>query len=158
VLRDADGNEVMVAYYVARLSIDVSIIRAGLIERLPQEMMPNLFVRIPRLPLTLNGKVDVDRLPTLEAIRAASPHAFVPPQTDTERAIAAVWSDVLKVGEISVHSNFFELGGHSLLASQVVWKIGERLGVEMGLRMLFDAPTIAQLAQALDRARPAAHL
>lgn len=155
ILQDADGSQVMVAYYVARLSIDVSLLRAGLVERIPQEMIPNLFVRLPRLPLTLNGKVDVDRLPGLDEIRSGAVHAFAAPQTDTEKEIAAVWSDVLKVGEISVHSNFFELGGHSLLASQVVWKISERLGVELGLRLLFDAPTIAQLAQALDRARPA---
>jgi amino acid adenylation domain-containing protein len=150
ILEDEGQNQIMVAYYVSRQPIDVSILRAGLMELLPLEMIPNLFFRMAKLPLTLNGKVDVGRLPGLEEVRAAAPQVFVAPQTPTEKAVAAVWSEVLGVGEISVHSNFFQLGGHSLLASQVVWKLTERLGVEMPLRLLFDTPTISQLAPILD--------
>lgn len=150
IVDDERRNRIMVAYYVSRQPIDISILRAGLMDLLPQEIIPNLFFRMAKLPLTLNGKVDVDRLPGLEEVRAKAPQMFVAPRTPTERAVADAWSEVLGMGEISVHSNFFQLGGHSLLASQVVWKITERLGLEMPLRLLFDAPTIAQLAPILD--------
>ena len=140
----------MIAYYVARQNIDVSILRAGLLELLPQEMIPNLFVRMAKLPLTLNGKIDMDRLPSLEEARKKAPQTFVAPTTETQKTVASVWSEMLGVAEISVHSNFFELGGHSLLASQVAWKISEQLGIEVPLRLLFDAPTIGELAAILD--------
>jgi tyrocidine synthetase-3 len=150
LLEDERRNRVLVAYYVARQPIDVSLLRAGLLEHLPQEMLPHLFMRLPKLPLTLNGKIDLERLPPLEEVRNKAPQVFAAPRTATERVVAAVWAEILGVAEISVHSNFFELGGHSLLASQVAWKVSERLGVEMPLRLLFDAPTIAQVATVLD--------
>lgn len=156
LLDDGAGNKLLVAYYVARQDIDISLLRASLLEQLPEEMLPNLFTRVPRLPLTLNGKVDVDRLPTVEDVRARAPQTFIGPRTETERTVASAWAEVLGVPEISVHSNFFELGGHSLLASQVAWRISDSLGVEMPLRLLFDAPTIGQLSDLLDKRRAAA--
>ena len=156
IVEDERRNQIMIAYYVARQSIDVSILRTGLLNQLPQEIIPNLFVRMAKLPLTLNGKIDLDRLPSLDEVRKKAPQVFLAPRTATEKAIAAVWSEVLGVSEINVHSNFFELGGHSLLASQVAWKMWERLGTEVPLRLLFDAPTIAEIGAILDeRGAPA---
>ncbi len=150
VLEDERRNQMLVVYYVARRPIDISILRAAAADALPAELMPNHFVPVPKLPLTVNGKVDLDRLPSLEEIRLKALPSFVPPRTPTEAIVADVWREVLGIEQISVHSNFFELGGHSLLAGDVAWKISERLGVETLLRELFDAPTVAQLAAMLD--------
>nr|WP_302478370.1 phosphopantetheine-binding protein [Burkholderia ubonensis] len=111
------------------------------------------------MPLTPSGKIDRAALPALEpATGAAQPDAR--PGTPLEAALAAIWSEVLKVERIGLHDNFFELGGHSLLATRVAARIRARLGVELPLRLLFEAPTVAELAVAiidaeLARATPA---
>jgi amino acid adenylation domain-containing protein len=156
IVEDEHRQQVMLACYVSRQTIDVSILRAGLMELLPLDMIPNLFVRLPRLPLTLNGKVDVERLPSLETARSHAPQEFVAPRTDTERLVAGVWREVIGVGEVSIYSNFFTLGGHSLLASQVASRMAEQLGFDVPLRLLFEAPTVAQLAAEVDDRRSSA--
>ncbi|HEX6287737.1 MAG TPA: condensation domain-containing protein, partial [Herpetosiphonaceae bacterium] len=95
--------------------------------------------------LTPNGKVDRKALPQPE--RTSAPTTLVAPRTETETTLARIWADVLGLEQVGVHHNFFEVGGHSLLGTQVISRVRQSLGVELPLRALFEAPTIAALAQ-----------
>ncbi|HEX2091396.1 MAG TPA: amino acid adenylation domain-containing protein, partial [Longimicrobiaceae bacterium] len=117
----------------------------------PEYMVPSAFVLLDRLPLTSSGKVDRRALP--EPGEAGSGGAHLSPRTPTERAIAVIWSDVLRVERVGAHDDFFALGGHSLVATRVASRVREALGVELPLRALFEAPTVAGLAERVDALR-----
>jgi amino acid adenylation domain-containing protein len=102
------------------------------------------------LPLTANGKLDRRALPEPEAVAMAG--EYVAPRTPTEELLADIWTDVLGVRRIGVHDNFFELGGHSLLATQLVSRVRALFAVELPLRSVFESPTVAQLAEAIEQA------
>ncbi|WP_346730392.1 amino acid adenylation domain-containing protein [Caballeronia sp. dw_276] len=127
---------------------DATLIRASLGETLPDYMVPSHYVVLDSLPLTPNGKLDRRALPAPE--RGGNEQTYLEPGTDTERALASIWSEVLHVERVGAGDNFFELGGHSLLASQVRARIGRQLGREISLRSLFDAPVLNQLAAHID--------
>jgi amino acid adenylation domain-containing protein len=150
--RDADGRDALIAYYVSRQEIDPAELRALLAETLIEEVVPHLFVHLRKLPLTLNGKVNRAALPGLDAVRAQAARVFVPPATDAEIAVAAVWSEVLGIEKVSAEANFFELGGHSLLATRIISRLRESRGVEVPLRAIFETPTVAGLARRLEEA------
>ncbi|MFI6096987.1 amino acid adenylation domain-containing protein [Lentzea sp. NPDC051213] len=133
----------LVAYYVGD---GVSGLRESLVESMPRHQVPDVFVPLESLPLTANGKVDHRALPTAGTRADGGGEA---PRTVLERAITDIWSEVLHA-EVGVHDNFFELGGHSISATRVVSTIQERFGVEIGIRVLFDQPTIAGLASAVE--------
>ncbi|HEY0604990.1 MAG TPA: non-ribosomal peptide synthase/polyketide synthase, partial [Herpetosiphonaceae bacterium] len=122
-----------------------SALREFLAQRLPDYMVPSAFMVLAALPLLPNGKRDRNALPAPDA-PAEHGRAFVAPRTATEAIIAQVWTAVLGVEDISIHDNFFALGGHSLLAAQVVNRVRQLLSVDLPLRTLFEAPTIAALA------------
>jgi acyl carrier protein len=112
-----------------------------------------MFVHLRRLPLTLNGKVNVEALPTLAEVRERLEKQFVAPRNPTEESLAAIWSEVLGLARVGIHDNFFELGGHSLLATRVASRARQSLAVEMPLRSLFEIPTIAGIAAAIEAGR-----
>jgi acyl carrier protein len=143
----------MMAYYVARQELDAGELRSFMGESIIEEMLPNMFVHLRRLPLTLNGKINHRALPTLEEARKTLKRTFVPPETDTERAIANIWKEVLGLEQVGLHDNFFELGGHSLLATSIVARVRELFNVELPLRSLFTVPTVAGLVEHIDAAR-----
>lgn len=120
--------------------------------RLPDYMVPASFTTLAALPLTANGKVDRRALPEPQRDGQGT-RRFVAPATATEEILAGLWADVLKHEEIGTQDNFFDLGGHSLLATQVMSRLRKALGVELPLRALFEAPTIARLASAVEAAR-----
>jgi acyl carrier protein len=153
VARDGNGRDVMVAYYVSRHELEASQLREGLRASILEETMPNLFVHLKKLPLTLNGKINYAALPALEEARKMVKRVFVPPRNQTEEAMARIWAEVLGLEQVSIHDNFFELGGHSLLATRVISRQREALRVEIPLRSLFEAPTVASLAEAIERSR-----
>jgi amino acid adenylation domain-containing protein len=125
-------------------------LRRFLQERLPDPMVPTMYMLISELPTSPNGKVDRSALPAPETGRADLLGVHVAPRTPLEEVLADLWADVLSVGRVGVEANFFmELGGHSLLATQLMSGIRELLQVEVPLRLLFEAPTVAQLAAAL---------
>ncbi|HEX5760994.1 MAG TPA: amino acid adenylation domain-containing protein [Thermoanaerobaculia bacterium] len=139
----------LVAYVVG--DAEPARLREALHERLPEYMVPSVFVRLEALPLTPNGKVDRKALPEPEAATApAAEH--VPPRTLAEELLAEIWGEVLKRGEIGAHDNFFALGGHSLLAMRVVTRVYQAAGVDLPLRTVFEAPTLERFAHALERA------
>ncbi|RYZ33104.1 MAG: non-ribosomal peptide synthetase, partial [Myxococcaceae bacterium] len=143
VREDVPGDARLVAYVVPE--VDTAPLRDHLREYLPEYMVPAAIMALPALPLTPNGKVDRKALPALEASRIA-PRITDAPGTPTEVALAALWSELLRVPTVGRHDNFFELGGHSLLATQVVARVRVRFGVELPVRALFESPTVATLA------------
>jgi amino acid adenylation domain-containing protein len=124
-------------------------IRRYLQAKLPDYMVPAAFVMIDidALPLTPTGKVDHKALPAPAVFHRILADTFVPPRTQTEERLAAIWSEKLRVDQIGMHDDFFELGGHSLLATQVIAKMAEICSVEVPLRSLFELRTIERLAQ-----------
>ncbi|HEX2187796.1 MAG TPA: amino acid adenylation domain-containing protein [Longimicrobiaceae bacterium] len=152
---DAPGGRQLVAYAVPRpdASADAAELRAWLRERLPEFMVPGAWVFLDAIPLTPNGKTDRRALPA-PAQDALGPE-HVEPRTPTEEQVAAIWREVLAVERLGVDDDFFALGGHSLRATQVVSRVRSLLGVDLSLRDLFDAPTVAELAARVDAARPA---
>jgi acyl carrier protein len=110
-------------------------------------MVPQAFVHLDSLPLTANGKIDRRGLPAPSGPETQG--VFSAPRNPVEKAIAAVWSDVLGVERVGVHDNFFHLGGHSLLATRVISRLSGEFGMELPLQTLFNAPTVAELALAL---------
>ncbi len=129
------------------------ILRDFLKLRLPDYMVPSVFVSLPALPLTANGKVDRKALPAPEDVRPGLQNTYVAPRNDTERELATIWSTVLGAGEVGMNDNFFDLGGHSLLATQVVSRMRQVFQTEIPLASIFQSPTVAGLAAAVDQAR-----
>ena len=126
-------------------------LRSFLKARLPEHMVPASFVILDELPLLPNGKIDRRALPAPEAVRPDLPHAFVAPRTPVERSLAGVWSDLLGLPQVGIHDNFFDLGGHSLLTTQLISRVRELFQVELPLRQVFQHPTIAALAVAIEQ-------
>ncbi|MFY9822483.1 MAG: amino acid adenylation domain-containing protein [Thermoanaerobaculia bacterium] len=148
VLREDDpGASRLVAYVVAAGEPPTtSELRRFLADRLPEPMVPAIFVPLPVLPLTGSGKVDRRALPKPGGERPSLEREYVPPASDVEEALAEIWAEFLKIARVGVQDNFFELGGHSLLATQVITRIRERLRVDVPLIALFQMPTVEQLA------------
>jgi alpha-ketoglutarate-dependent taurine dioxygenase/acyl carrier protein len=146
VVREAaPGDLVLVAYVVAEgEAATAGELRRHLRETLPEHMVPQAFVELDEIPLTPNGKVNRAALPALDSARRAEAE-FVEPRGAVEERVAAIWSEVLRVGSVGAEDNFFELGGHSLLATQVISRVREAFKVEVPLRAVFEQPTVRQL-------------
>ncbi len=112
-------------------------------------MIPASFIPIDEIPLTPNGKLDRTALPVPDGDPNLDT-TFVPPRNETEKVLAAIWAEVLKLKRVGIHDNFFELGGHSILATQVVSRIRKNFQFNLSIRDFFVAPTIAQLAKVVD--------
>jgi amino acid adenylation domain-containing protein len=153
VTKDAGDNDVMVAYYVSRQELEPAELHAFLAERIIEETIPNLFVHLHKLPLTVNGKLDLRALPTLEAAREKFKRVFVAPRNPVEEVLSEAWAQVLRLQRVGIHDNFFELGGHSLLVTKLLSRIRETLKVELTLRTVFESPTIAELSTRVEAAR-----
>jgi amino acid adenylation domain-containing protein len=126
---------------------------AHLASRLPDYMLPGAFVMLADLPLTAHGKVDLRALPPPDGSRPELATAFAAPRTATEETLARIWREVLAVRRVGIHDNFFALGGHSLLATQLVSRTRQALAADVGLQALFEQPTVAGLAAAVDLAK-----
>src|SRR5581483_11480337 len=127
----------------------IAQLREHLKQRLPAIMVPSAFVVLAAMPLTPNGKVDRRALPAANPARPQLAAAFTAPRTPLETALAAIWREILGLETVGVDDDFFKLGGHSLLATQLVSRLREAFKFELPLRALFEAPTIARLAQSL---------
>ncbi|HEY9674007.1 MAG TPA: amino acid adenylation domain-containing protein [Waterburya sp.] len=119
-------------------------------ERLPDYMMPSAYVVLESLPLTPNGKIDRRVLPRVDTLSLNIPEDYVAPRTPIEEELAGIWVKVLGKQHVGVHDNFFELGGHSLLATQLTSRIRDIFQVELPVRTLFEAPTVAMLARHIE--------
>jgi acyl carrier protein len=148
---DIPGERRLIAYIVLkqRPVPTATELRSFLKEKMPDYMVPSAFVWLEELPLTPNGKVDRRALPAPDQSRPDLKESFVAPRTPAEEVIAGIWAEVLKLEQVGVHDNFFDLGGHSLLATQVMSRVREAFRMEMPLRTLFEAPTVAQLGESV---------
>ncbi|MFF9346552.1 amino acid adenylation domain-containing protein [Streptomyces sp. NPDC014734] len=147
----AEAEDRLCAYVVLEPGATVAGCRTVLHGELPHHMVPADFVEIDAMPLTSNGKIDRRSLARIAPPRPDASGA-TGPRTDSERALAAIWREVLGAEEIGVHDRFFEIGGNSLRAVQVLSRIRSQLGVPMDLEVLFSQPTVAALATALEHA------
>jgi hypothetical protein len=147
---DSCGSLQLVAYVISDPSATKDL-REFLLRRLPTFMVPCHFVPLAEFPLTPNGKVDRRALPEPSISVTSAPSA--PPRTATETHLAGIWREVLECGQVGIHDNFFQLGGHSLLAAQIVSRLSQAMKVDIPVRTIFEAPTIAALAEAVDAAR-----
>jgi acyl carrier protein len=142
------GDKRLVAFWVGPAKVED--LRSALRSRLPEAMVPSLFVPLPDLPLTPNGKVDRRALAASSHLDAASirPAERVPPRNPMEEDLAAAWAEVLKRDpqEIGVLDNFFDLGGHSLLVTRFISLFRSRWGIEVPMQLVFDTPNLGVLA------------
>ena len=128
-------------------------VRAHLEAQLPDYMVPAVLIPMRALPLTENGKLDLQALPDPPASRPQREQDFLPPVTETQQRLAEIWMDVLGLQRIGIEDSFFTVGGHSLSATQVVSRIQDVFQIEyFPLRRIFEQPTIAGLAEAVEEA------
>jgi amino acid adenylation domain-containing protein len=153
VMVGAEGS--LVGYVKGKGAWEEELLQSYLRERLPEYMTPGVWVRMERMPLTANGKLDRKALPP-PSVKAAKESEE--PRTAVEEIVAGVWAEVLKRERVGVDENFFELGGHSLLATQVVSRVREAFNVEVALREIFERPTVRGLAEAVERERGAGRM
>ena len=148
---DGPAGKRLVAYVVFKDEAATTELREYLRTRLPDYMVPSLFVALPFLPLTSNGKVDLAALPAATSGQT-SEHEYVAPRSPVEEMLAGIWAEVLGAQRVGVNDNFFELGGHSLLAAQVLTRMREVFKIDFPLVGLFEAPTIGDLAARIEKA------
>ncbi|MGQ4807004.1 Linear gramicidin synthase subunit D [Candidatus Entotheonellaceae bacterium PAL068K] len=161
VREDQPGDKRLVAYVVLEDGQSdqastapeswMAALRTSLTPSLPDYMMPAAFVCLESLPLMPNGKVDRRALPAPDRSALGLETHFVPPRTEMEETITSIWRDVLGLERVGIHDNFFALGGHSLLAMRIISRIREACAIELQLRTLFASPTVAGVAEHLER-------
>jgi acyl carrier protein len=159
VVHEAHGEQRLAAYVVPwpaqgnapNPQPTAADLRHALQTTLPDYMVPSAFVWLEALPLTANGKLDKRALPLPNWGERAIDDVLISPSTPTEIDLAAIWCELLKLNEVSIHDDFFVLGGHSLLATQAVSRIREVFAVEIPLRTFFELPTVAELGQCIEQ-------
>jgi thioesterase domain-containing protein/acyl carrier protein len=156
-VRDGGSSKRLIAYFTHNGQADITVLRAHLAARLPDYMLPSAYVPLEKLPLSPNGKINRHALP------APSESALVTgvaeePQGKVEETLARIWRELLKLERVGRHDNFFELGGHSLLAVRMTARIREAFGQALPLSQLFQSPSVAQLAAAINVRQAAGEL
>lgn len=155
IVKGETANARLVAYVVSTEAdnLNVNELRQFLKEHLAEFMIPSAFVVIDKMPVTSNGKLDKRALPEPEFESVRSSVAYVAPRNAVEQRVVEIWQDVLAHSPIGVNDDFFELGGHSLLATKVVSRVRALFQIELPLRILFENPTVAELALAVEGAQ-----
>ncbi|MEU3603835.1 amino acid adenylation domain-containing protein, partial [Streptomyces sp. NPDC006798] len=152
---DQSENTQLIAYVVPAdgVTVDTAALRRNALRRLPDHMVPGVFVVLSELPLTTSGKLDRRALPVPGPGTGpgdTDPDGGEEPLTERERVLAGLFAETLGLASVGVDDNFFELGGHSLLATRLAGAIRAALGKEVTVRTLFDHPTVARLIHHLD--------
>lgn len=142
---DLEGNKYLIAYIVSERELLNSELRNYLLERLPEYMVPALFVQMAKFPLTKNGKIDYKALPDPKELTNQSAE-FVAPRNNKEEVISGIWSEVLGIKKVGVYDNFFEMGGDSLKAIQAVARLN-RVGLQSNVGDIFRYQTVGEVAK-----------
>ncbi|BCL84580.1 non-ribosomal peptide synthetase [Ktedonobacteria bacterium brp13] len=150
VREDVPGEKRLVAYVVASEQVAESEWKAYLSQRLPEYLLPSVFMQLDAFPLNANGKIERRALPVPEQSRSGV--EYVAPRTALEVQLTRIWAEVLGLERVGVLDNFFELGGHSLKATQIISRARRTLGIMIPLRSLFEHSTVATLARAFEQA------
>ncbi|MDX2504358.1 MAG: amino acid adenylation domain-containing protein, partial [Gammaproteobacteria bacterium] len=145
------GDKRLIAYIVLKneAQLDTNSLKTLCQSELPEYMIPQHFVPLEKLPLTLNGKIDRKSLPVEEITNEKSEQEIIEAKSDTEIKLANIWKTVLKRDQVSMTDNFFNLGGHSLLANQIITRIRKELNVSIPLTYLFEFPTLQLMSDNL---------
>ena len=122
--------------------------------KLPEYMVPALYVQLDQLPLTPNGKIDRRTLPDPESLAIDHGRECVAPNTEVEAALVSIWEEILGAKQVSLTDNFFDLGGHSLLATQLISRVRERFRIELPLRSVFELPRLDEFASVIENSVP----
>ena len=152
---DLGGDKRLVAYLVpaGKVAPRAGELRSFLKEKLPDYMVPSAFVMLEAMPRTPNGKVDRRALPDPGKSRPQLEDPFVAPRTPVEEQLAQIWAEVLSLDRVGVHDNFFESGGNSLTAARIVSQVLQRFQLELSMQVLFEAPTVAEMAALITQNR-----
>jgi acyl carrier protein len=144
------GETYLAAYLVSRADVNLPVdqLAAFLKEKLPDYMVPSVFIFLASLPL-INGKLDRRALPKPESRRPELSRPYEPPNSVVEQRLAAIWSEVLAIDDVGIRDHFFSLGGNSLSATRVISRIRQEWQVDIPLRTLFEQPTVADLAMVI---------
>jgi amino acid adenylation domain-containing protein len=146
LVRATSGTEPRLLAFVSGKPTAAAELRAWLASQLPNYMIPAEFISVDAMPRDPNGKLDYANLLSREAGHPRLTRDFTAPRTKLEQTIAVTWAVVLGLEEVSIHENFFDLGGHSLLATRIVAQLTSILDIDLSVRAVFEAPTVAQLA------------
>ncbi len=146
-----EKEKYLCAYYITDQEISITDLRNYLSLNLPEFMIPAYFIKVEKMPLTPNGKIDRKALPTPD-YGIITEAEYVAPQNEIESRLARIWSDILGIEKVGIKDNFFAIGGHSLKATAVVAEIYKEFNVELSLREVFKAPTIEELAKCISGA------
>ncbi|MCF4166898.1 amino acid adenylation domain-containing protein [Zavarzinia compransoris] len=149
ILREEPGRGKMLVAYLVGAVPEAGELRARLAERLPDYMIPAAFVTLDALPLSINGKLDRAALPKPEWQDRA---AYVAPRTPTEETLATLWAEIFEVEKVGIHDNLFDLGGDSIQAARMISTLQARFALEIPLGAVFTKPTIAGLAEEIEKA------
>ncbi|MFA6173946.1 MAG: amino acid adenylation domain-containing protein, partial [Kiritimatiellales bacterium] len=154
VAREQQGGKQLVAYYVKHSDQDLpqAQLQNYLAEQLPDYMVPAIFVAVPEIPLMANGKTDRNALASREPVIERK-DSYVPPQSEIERAVLAIWQALLNIGTIGVTDGFFELGGNSVLSVMLAQRISEAFDVKFSAPDLFKYPTVQDISLFIGKAR-----
>ncbi|HTF29650.1 MAG TPA: phosphopantetheine-binding protein, partial [Flavitalea sp.] len=148
--KDVNTDKYLVAYYIADAEISTADLRNRLKNYLPDYMIPTYFKRMESFPLTDNGKVDRKALRNLAVISKEENTDYVAPETEFEKMLSEIWSEVLQIEKIGVHDNFLELGGNSLAAIRITSRVNKAFDLELPVNTVFENPNISQLANHIE--------
>ena len=153
VSEETSGDKRLVAYVIPKegKTPQNNELNEFLKKNLPEYMIPSFFVMMDAFPLTPSGKVSRRGLKSPKKIKRDGEIPLAAPRTPTEAEMTTIWMDVLGVGQIGIHDNFFHLGGHSLLATRIISRLKATFQVDFPLRILFESPTIAEIAEEIDQ-------
>jgi len=149
---EGNGNARLTAYIIPLAGISPSIeeLKQLAVDKLPEFMVPELFVELSEFPLTPNGKVDRNALPKPEPVKLERKDAQTDPRTPIEETLVQIWGEVLNVNPVGVQDSFFDLGGNSLSTIQICSRIRQELNVDLQLRSIFRSPTVEGVAQEVE--------
>ncbi|MCH2195468.1 non-ribosomal peptide synthetase [Kordia sp.] len=149
VVEDADGGKKLVVYFTSTQEETLSELRQELQQKLPAYMIPDGYVQLEAMPLTINGKIDKKQLLQLEGTQLLSVE-YVAPRDEMEERLAALWSEILKRERIGIKDSFFEIGGNSLKAIQLIGRIQKEYNVHFEITGLYETPTIEAIKEKLE--------